>query len=120
MAHDPINARAGLPVFEGLDLTGLGYRWSRWPGWSPATLVRRLDDDRFVAVYPLLFTHRVIVGRLDDTWGYTDGWCYVHAADALTAATAWDGTGEPAGWHRHPDTGRRRPDGDPDREYVNP
>jgi hypothetical protein len=31
---------------------------------------------------------------------------------------AWDGAGEPAGWMRHPATGRRRPDGDAGREYV--
>jgi hypothetical protein len=31
---------------------------------------------------------------------------------------AWDGVGEPAGWFREPATGRRRPDGDPAREYV--
>jgi hypothetical protein len=31
---------------------------------------------------------------------------------------AWDGDGEPDGWSRHPPTGRRRPGGDPDKEYV--
>jgi hypothetical protein len=29
------------------------------------------------------------------------------------------GKGEPEGWHRDPLTGRRRPDGDKSREYVN-
>lgn len=32
----------------------------------------------------------------------------------------WDGTGEPDGWMRHPVSGRRRPGGDPGKEYVNP
>ncbi len=32
----------------------------------------------------------------------------------------WEGEGEPTGWFRHPRTGRRRPDGDPEREYVMP
>lgn len=27
---------------------------------------------------------------------------------------------EPSGWFRHPPTGRRRPDGDPSKEYINP
>ena len=39
---------------------------------------------------------------------------------AILAATEWDGDGEPMGWHRHPSTGRRRPEGDPEMEYVNP
>jgi hypothetical protein len=37
---------------------------------------------------------------------------------AVLAAHEWDGTGEPVGWMRHPQTGRRRPDGDPAREYI--
>jgi len=28
--------------------------------------------------------------------------------------------GEPEGWVRHIETGRRRPDGEEDREYINP
>ena len=33
---------------------------------------------------------------------------------------ASDDESEPSGWHRHPATGRRRPDGDPTKEYVRP
>lgn len=29
----------------------------------------------------------------------------------------YDGT-EPTGWYRNPQTGRRRPDGDPNQEYI--
>lgn len=32
----------------------------------------------------------------------------------------WDGEGEPTGWFRNPETGRRRPDNNPDLEYINP
>jgi len=40
--------------------------------------------------------------------GYEDRWCY-HTKEAATAAfEAWNGEGEPDGWHRHPGTGRRR------------
>ena len=35
-----------------------------------------------------------------------------------TALAAWNGSGEPDGWFRNPTDGRRRPDGDPAREYV--
>src|SRR5213594_3620298 len=47
-----------------------------------------------------------------------DGWIYPSLEAALAAAKAWDGQDEPAGWHRHPTSGRRRPGGDPEREYV--
>jgi hypothetical protein len=51
---------------------------------------------------------------------YTDSWIY----DNLTyfagwrAAIGWDGEGEPEGWYRHVQSGRRRPDGDPGKEFV--
>lgn len=38
---------------------------------------------------------------------------------AVAALIAWNGEGEPSGWMRHPETGRRRPGGDPAGEYVN-
>lgn len=31
----------------------------------------------------------------------------------------WNGEGEPEGWYRHRKTGRRRPGGDPEKEYIN-
>jgi hypothetical protein len=37
---------------------------------------------------------------------------------AVRELNRWDGQGEPQDWFRHPKTGRRRPDGDPSREYV--
>jgi len=38
----------------------------------------------------------------------------------VTALIEYDGTSEPQGWFRHPNSGRRRPGGDPSQEYVNP
>ena len=38
---------------------------------------------------------------------------------AVVALALWDGTGEPEGWMRHPTSGRRRPDGDKTKEYIN-
>lgn len=53
-------------------------------------------------------------GVFDDTWIYD-----VEQADAgWRAAIGWDGEGEPEGWYRHPQSGRRRPDGDPAKEFV--
>jgi hypothetical protein len=52
---------------------------------------------------------------------YTATWNYeAIAQDAgWRAALGWDGEGEPEGWHRGPG-GRRRPGGDPAKEFVRP
>lgn len=69
-------------------------------------------------VVKMIYTWRLCSGN--DDYGYENSWCYEHLADAIEAAERWDGEGEPTGWHRHPHSGRRRPGGDPDKEYVNP
>jgi hypothetical protein len=81
---------------------------------------RRLPDGRYAAIYPLIYTHRIITVRAGDFMSYDDGWCYHDHGSAKAALDAWDGTGEPEGWHRHPASGRRREDGDPDREEIRP
>lgn len=55
-------------------------------------------------------------------WGYGDRWCFEGRWLAEQAMAEWigrDGEGEPEGWHRHVDTGRRRPNGDASKEYIN-
>lgn len=75
-----------------------------------------LSGNRYAAIMPMMFTHGIIVGKIGDI-GYDDRWCYHNYTSAKAALEAWDGTGEPKGWHRHPRTGRRRSeDGE---EYVN-
>lgn len=76
-----------------------------------------LPDGRVAFLYRLMFTCAVCVGPLADGC-YDDRWCYHSEVAARAALDAWDGTGEPQGWHRHPFSGRRRPDGDAAREYV--
>jgi hypothetical protein len=71
---------------------------------------------RDAAIVPLLFTHAILADLTE--WGYGERWCYRTYADALRALAAWNGNGEPQGWHRHPDTGRRRTEGDPAPEYI--
>lgn len=89
----------------------------RRPG---AILVRDLSNGLEAVVYPeITGTARLGVGvryapDLDDEWQYAS------QQEAVRAALAWDGTGEPTGWYRHRPTGRRRPDGDPAREFVRP
>lgn len=67
--------------------------------------IRELGDHGIVAIMPLAFTHAIITEC--NEWGYGDRWCYKTYQDAKNALESWDGTGEPTGWHRHPDTGRR-------------
>lgn len=81
--------------------------------------IKLLPDGRWGATNQFLFTCAILVGQMRDAYGYADRWCYASEAKAREALEAWDGTGEPTGWHRHPDSGRRRPDGDPAQEYVN-
>lgn len=92
--------------------------------WLPAAdggglvRVKDLGDGRYAGIKPLLFHWTLIVGAIGDTWGYDDRWCYATEDLAQQALEAWGGRGEPAGWHRHPNSGRRRPDGDRASEYV--
>lgn len=82
--------------------------------------VRALPGGRWAAIQRFMFTFAIIVGRIGDRTGYDDRWCYHTYRDALHALEKWDGNGDPEGWHRHPKTGRRRDNGDPQYEYVNP
>lgn len=78
-----------------------------------------LGDGRYAAIVPMQFTHAIVVGQMGDKISYDDRWCYGGQDAARKALDAWDGTGEPQGWHRHPRSGRRRTNGDPAMEYVN-
>lgn len=98
---------------------------SRYAG---AVGVRKLDDDqRVLVLYPLLFgAFRLCVGPLDDE-GCDDIWEYPaeEYETAMSALLDWDGTGDaPVGWHRAQARGernfRRRPDGDPEKEFSAP
>jgi hypothetical protein len=70
--------------------------------------LRRLPDERWAALMPFMFTTAIIIVRDGDLHGIDARWCYHTAAAAQAALDAWDGTGEPDGWHRDPMTGRRR------------
>jgi hypothetical protein len=77
---------------------------------------RAFPNGRDACLTQLMFTCAIIADI--EYWGYGDRWCYETYAKAKAALDAWDGEGEPAGWHRHPDTGRRREGGDPAKEEV--
>jgi hypothetical protein len=72
--------------------------------------VRKLPDGSYVGLFKFLYTWAICWDL--HPGGYEDRWCYPSYCDAKAALDAWDGEGEPQGWHRHPPSGRRRtPDG---------
>ena len=80
--------------------------------------VKDLGDGVYAAVKRLMYHWTMIVGLEGDHFSYTDRWCYATEEMAIKAMSEWDGIGDPKGWHRHPNTGRRRENGDPASEYV--
>lgn len=80
--------------------------------------IKELPDGRLIGINRLLFHWTMHVDI--HPWGYEDRYCYQTLAGAIEAMEQWDGSGDPVGWHRHPGTGRRRPDGDASREYIDP
>lgn len=94
------------------------WSWLRSPDGGCLVEAKDLGHGLYAGVRPLVFHSVLIVGRIGDRFGYDDCFCYATEAKARAALAAWDGHGEPAGWFRNPKTGRRRPDGDPMREYV--
>jgi hypothetical protein len=74
----------------------------------------------FAVICRFLSTDAILLISVDRAMlGYEDRWCYAPGT-ADRALAAWNGAGEPEGWHRHPTTGRRRPNGDASLEYINP
>lgn len=100
-------------MIKGFDDSNLPATGAAFPQYEDLLLMlsrdyrnlKVFDDGRIIGIMPLLFTHAIVSDL--DMYGYADRWCYHSYTDAKKALDAWDGTGEPAGWHRHPDTGRR-------------
>jgi hypothetical protein len=82
--------------------------------------IRFINDGReWLAINPYIFTHAIIKGTTGHINTFDDRWCYDNYEAAKRALDAWDGIGEPNGWKRHPGSGRRRPDGNATKEYIN-
>ena len=83
--------------------------------------VHRLNDVECVYIKPFLFTFGIITSIIGDV-GPSNRWCFESYDAARIALTQWlehyPEQAEPIGWHRHPNTGRRRVHGDPATEYV--
>lgn len=82
-----------------------------------------LPDGRRACVRPLMHGYALLSVQWSD-WlrgrVYDATWMYHNADVAALALGIWAGAGgdEPPGWNRHPASGRRRPFGIPDFEYV--
>jgi hypothetical protein len=88
-------------------------------GYPADCLCKVLPDGRIAWIHQLMFTHAVLVSRPEQiTRCYEDRWCFITKAEAVRALDDWTTQQEPAGWIRHPNTGRRRPYGDASKEYV--
>ena len=83
------------------------------------TLLKVFEDGNISGILNLIYTCAIVSG-LTKT-GYENRWCYHDEISAIVALTNWDGEDgtEPDGWHRHPQSGRRRENGDASKEYVN-
>lgn len=68
---------------------------------------RVIPNDRCAYIIPKMYTHAIGTSRIGDKASIGDCWCYPNYAAARNALDAWDGHGEPDGWIRHPDSGRR-------------
>lgn len=79
---------------------------------------RPIDDQHAIVVYPMTFGKARLCLAERDGPNVLDGFCYASPERALEAAAVWTGDGDPLdGWLRNPQTGRRRVDGDPAKEY---
>lgn len=93
-------------------------RWETTPD-----RIKDLKDGTYVMAHRLMF-HWMIRGFFDTPFEYFDRWRYETEELVMKAVTDFveepPAGYEPSGWHRHPPTRRRRPAGDPTREYIDP
>lgn len=79
---------------------------------------RQIPGGQWAGLKKFMFTWAIVTGAMFDTINVGDRWCYHALETAAVAFEAWDGTGEPEGWHRHPLSGRRK--AEDGTEYVAP
>jgi hypothetical protein len=76
------------------------------------------EEGTYGAILKLMFHYTILTGEIGD-YVSCDRWCYTaDLAPVVTAFAEWDGKSELKGWQRHPTTGRRRTNSDPNKEYI--
>lgn len=78
---------------------------------------RELPNGHVLYIEPMLPGHLSLVLAFD-AWN-VERWCFHDHDAAWRAVLGWNGQGDPEGWYKHPLTGRRRPDGTPESEFIN-
>lgn len=92
-----------------------------WLEQNGYTMALATGDGRWVGLQRLMFHWSIHVGKIGDIAGYDDRYCLATFDLAVESLNDWikrDFQGEPINWHRHPPSGRRRTDGDPNQEYI--
>ena len=75
--------------------------------WAYAA--KSLPDRREVMIIRMVFNWRLVMTADPHGQWYEDVYCFHDPALVLAAFEAWDGETEPAGWAKHPPSGRRGP-----------
>lgn len=80
---------------------------------------RLIGDGRAIWVNERMYNSILIIGKVESMC-YDSHWCYETLEQAIEAAKVWDPLTqpEPEGWFRHAMSGRRRPGGDPSKQYI--
>lgn len=114
-----------MPVLDLIGRMGARYAHLAPELWVEQACVFRVATGarHHLDVAPMAFTAAVVTTPIASPRTYEGRWCYPDVPAALAAARTWLGEGgfpggEPAGWQRHPASGRRRPGGDAAGERV--
>lgn len=89
------------------------------PDENGCVYVRQIEDGREICVLPRIYNSIITIGPAGRDF-YDTHYCYENPVQAIAAAEEWDPLTqpEPEHWFRHADSGRRRPHGDPTKEYI--
>ena len=82
-----------------------------------ALYYRALPHGLYITVWPMGWGQGYLC--VGDGWVHDSTYAYYPMDKAVEAARLWSGEGDPIdGWHRHMQSGRRRENGDPNKETI--
>jgi hypothetical protein len=97
-------------------------QWMRDTNGYALLHIELIDAERWVSIDRLMYHYSIKWGTVNDyITGYEDRWCLADLPLAIASFSEWKSrgfVGEPGGWHRHPNSGRRREGGDPSKEEI--
>jgi hypothetical protein len=111
VSSDEMTAAAALGILDRA-VDPIGHWWLH---------KRVLGDGRVLYLQAMLGNNlRISLSRHEHDMYFHSNYCFHDVKEAWRSALGWDGEGDPEGWVRHIETGRRRPDGDAEREFIRP